>query len=146
MREIKFRGKDKESGLWVYGSLWVQSEHSILIHSEDGWNIVCPETVGQFTGLYDKNGKEIYEGDVVEFQFCQTKYKAIVEYDNKNARFHLNLYEYYSTIRGINELDGKNYFLEVIGNIHDIFTIWRKNYEPQRTNDLPSTIQCLQKR
>ena len=74
MREIKFRGKfvyvNTQSGQldWVYGDLVQGPEHmgKHKIICEDGSQYeVLSSTVGQFTGLYDKNGKEIYEGDIV---------------------------------------------------------------------------------
>lgn len=66
MREIKFRGKRLDNGEWVYGDLHIRTPFP-HIHSEIDYGKVNidPHTVGQFTGLHDKNGKEIYEGDVV---------------------------------------------------------------------------------
>lgn len=72
MREIKFRGRNS-NGEWVYGDLvhnvGVGASTALIFPEEahDSWDryIVLTDTIGQFTGLHDKNGKEIYEGDVL---------------------------------------------------------------------------------
>jgi uncharacterized phage protein (TIGR01671 family) len=147
MREIKFRGKRIDNGEWVYGYYWSNDlgNHFIKVtKDENGFCLydveVDPATVGQCTGLNDKNGREIYEGDNILWgdktaRGKGTAIRVVVEYKggcfgvNDGKHFH-EFYHYSSTkwdegeitddIWG--ELPIEKYFkacFEVIDNIHD---------------------------
>ena len=115
MREILFRGKT-EKGKWIEGDLYqsrLKSVFMISYYTEHGNRMtehIIFETVGQFTGLTDKNGKKIFEGDIVDYK---EEYGEIA-YDNEQAMFNV-LFDTWCT-----DFDHiYPYELEVIGNIHD---------------------------
>lgn len=111
-REIKFRGKCPDTGEWVYGDLGYRSRVTLYgLHPATtvGRYDVAPATVGQFTGLYDKNGKEIYEGDILREP--ETGILVEVVYDAPEFCFRHNAHGY----RFLNHPER----FEVIGNNFD---------------------------
>ena len=109
MREILFRGKRKDNGEWIQGDLrhW---NNGVGIHSDILHHTlkVDPDTVGQFTGLVDKAGKRIFEGDIVSFGANV----YVVKYIEKYSRFS-------GTMPGIVFSGFPLANSVVIGNIHD---------------------------
>lgn len=93
MREIKFRGFSKYLCKWLYGDLeHVEQDHVRIwpIHAskDNRADDVSPESVGQYTGLKDSKGQEIYEGDILAFEILRGKNsRGCVEYSNKGARY-----------------------------------------------------------
>lgn len=110
MREILFRGKTSD-GEWYEGNLFVLDDnkgYKITVGSDAVTfsAYVIPETVGQYTGLTDKNGKRIFEGDILKWdsQEWGCKYNELVEWN-------------YELLSG--RVNDWRQWCEVIGNIHD---------------------------
>ena len=121
MREILFRGKTKQ-GEWVYGLPFYTNEIIDGIESKDGkLYYVLPETVGQFTGLTDKNGKKVFEGDIVGYTNSDNELAmgGVVKYGYFNCSCCDGVYGWYIEGGDIRLFEEPNDFCEVIGIIHD---------------------------
>ena len=116
-REIKFRGKDLIHNKWIYGGLAEDRHDNAVILPKNNWQkggCVDKDTIGQFTGLYDKNGKEIYEGDIVLHKTYHGEKSCVVRFEC--GAFIVGYHEGSSTKR-TPMLINKSCVL--IGNIHD---------------------------
>lgn len=147
MREILFRGKLKSNDEWSFGNLNVSLRAIVIITPDETpigkYGQVIPETVGQYIGLTDKNGKKIFEGDIIryadndEYEMylesleCPEEYEGVdfsrmwtvdeVVYGDKIGypAFDLNAHDFECNGLAALSESGGQWFYEVIGNIHD---------------------------
>lgn len=119
-REIKFRGKRLDNGKWMVGDL-NHLVDGVYISNDHGSNMaqVYPDTVGQYTGLKDKNGKEIYEDDILAHNGKNIGYVAD---DMRCCCFDITCTDTASAntmslhVAVVNDCEGD---VEIIGNIND---------------------------
>ena len=152
MREILFRGKCVDDGEWVYGVPIFRKNICYMVEGlcicdkcyckQAIYNCVHPESIGQYTGLKDKNGKRIFEGDILkyalqvsyncyldslefpeDYEGCDysdifTVAKVVYGLEYGYPAFDLSDHDF--DCNGLSELsESMNYHFEVIGNIHD---------------------------
>lgn len=146
MREIKFRGKRQDNGKWTEGQLLISDNDYFIIPNfgiscieniEENKGYICDSmitlhafkidhsTIGQYTGLHDDNGKEIYEGDIVKFKHGGEFSEKGIYYRNYAVEFINTLVTYGLRLRNksihfpFKQATASMHDVKIIGNIYD---------------------------
>ena len=136
MREILFRGKRVDNGEWVEGYFCGKVSKNFFGVAEDStqiidknlwWHEVIPETVGQYTGLTDKTGKMVFEGDIVEGIAFSSNHRGTIEWITQIAGFGVRYWnnhiptawENSSILKQMTRGRTDEFAAKVIGNIYD---------------------------
>lgn len=146
MRELLFRGKQVTDGEWVIGGIYINTDGKPHIVGKAryrpdtrDWDTaeyyennphcitacieVIPETVGQFTGMVDKNGQKIFEGDIIAREnYYNAIHRALIGYDHASFVYFNTSKAFYKDIPFVIDdcedcINEDNY--EIVGNIHD---------------------------
>lgn len=140
-REILFRGKRKDNGMWEYGNLSMRDgmgRRKYYIGQNMLGYEVLPETIGQYTGLKDKNGRKIFEGDIVKCldTINEIEFNAVVEFGDPNHDYswgyqlkHILGEKPNLDILCWVDMEETGAFIEIIGNIHDNPELVREDEE-----------------
>lgn len=139
MREILFRAKRTDNGAWETGGLVVvrggcSDEQVYISEKMTGYHTpVLSETVGEFTGLTDKNGRKIFEGDIVKKDYHCTDGKVFqVKYDAGCACFVTSCEHNGAIIDTIFDNDGQH--TEILGNVYDNPELLNKRPKQKKRN------------
>lgn len=124
MRDIVFRGKDVIGGAWLCGDLvhtTTGKAPMIRVHCENGARnfMVDPESIGQFTGLNDRNGRRIFEGDVIRVRCGLYENVGTVIYSENNTRFGIVDRRGETNFSFLHKPFVSQFAIEVIGFAHD---------------------------
>lgn len=132
MRDILFKGRDKYTNEWFYG--FVEAPHTTVdgvvesyyfnsyVNGKSCRKIISADTLGQYTGLTDKNGNKIFEGDIVDDQ----EFIGVVKYNEIIASFvveindtNQNYYHWSPLNMGDPSREKQLKYTEIVGNLHD---------------------------
>lgn len=131
MREILFRGKNKFTGNWCEGFLVKTGDHFRISTQNDLISFgVYPESVGQYTGLTDKNGKKIFEGDIVECCSKGIRAQGAVQ-QRKDGMWIIHPAWQKHIMWGLCPDENMHTTVEIIGNIHDNPELIQQIQEPK---------------